>query len=50
MCFFLFLRGTAEDSEGDDAAEHLFESFIINIGSSDDDDDDDDDEEKENEI
>ncbi|XP_068247960.1 uncharacterized protein [Palaemon carinicauda] len=37
-----------KDCELDDAAEHLLDSFIINIGSSDDDDDDDN--EKENEI
>ena len=35
-----------EDSEGDNAAEHLLESFTINIASSDDDDDEE--EEKEN--
>ncbi|XP_066949357.1 uncharacterized protein [Macrobrachium rosenbergii] len=38
-----------EDSEGDDDAEYLFESFMINIVSSDDDDDDDGDEEEEEE-
>ena len=35
-----------EDFEGDNVAEHLFESFVINIASSDEDDDDNDDDEE----